>query len=218
MSFSFLQLSFSISFPGKNIKNKNRLSVYRFQTVFAPSLAPISLLPPYGSTLTLNPLLSCSLLRAPRGGWIGDPVKTLTYSHKNLLRVSTIIAKWLKERSCTTITEKTQRFIPWFGQVQNLPTSTLWRPNGRGLQSTPLKRSKDPLEYHGVLPCLSLSHLRGISTNWSLSPLHLRFTKKHGVREGSNTHKSTAKRAHTRPRFELKDYLTVSHKNGARIT
>jgi hypothetical protein len=53
-----------------------------------------------------------------------------------------------------TITEKTQRFIPWFGQVQNLPTSTLWRPNGRGLQSTPLKRSKDPLEYHGVFALL----------------------------------------------------------------
>jgi hypothetical protein len=33
--------------------------------------------------------------------------------------------------------------------------STLWRPNGRGLQSTPLKRSKDPLEYHGVLLCFS---------------------------------------------------------------
>jgi hypothetical protein len=32
-----------------------------------------------------------------------------------------------------------------------LAYSTLWRPNGRGLQSTPLKRSKDPLEYHGVL-------------------------------------------------------------------
>ena len=77
-----------------------------------------------------------------------------------------------------------------------LAYSTLWRPNGRGLQSTPLKRSKDPLEYHGVLLCLSLSHLQGISTNWSLSPLHLRFTKKHGVREGSNTHKSTAKHAH----------------------
>ena len=72
-----------------------------------------------------------------------------------------------------------------------LAYSTLWRPNGRGLQSTPLKRSKDPLEYHGVLPCLSLSHLRGISTNWSLSPLQLRFTKKHGVREGSNTHKTS---------------------------
>jgi hypothetical protein len=32
-----------------------------------------------------------------------------------------------------------------------LAYSTLWRPNGRGLQSTPLKRSKDLLEYHGVL-------------------------------------------------------------------
>jgi hypothetical protein len=31
-----------------------------------------------------------------------------------------------------------------------LAYSTLWRPNGRGLQSTPLKRSKDTLEYHGV--------------------------------------------------------------------
>ena len=78
-----------------------------------------------------------------------------------------------------------------------LAYSTLWRPNGRGLQSTPLKRSKDPLEYHSILPCLSLSHLRGISTNWSLSPLHLRFTKKHGVREGSNTHTNPQRNAHT---------------------
>jgi hypothetical protein len=41
--------------------------------------------------------------------------------------------------------------------VQPRPTlaySMLWRPNGRGLQSTPLKRSKDPLEYHGVLLAL----------------------------------------------------------------
>ena len=37
----------------------------------------------------------------------------------------------------------------------------------------------------------------------------MRFTKKYGVREGSNTHKSTAKCAHTRPRIELKDYLKV---------
>jgi hypothetical protein len=65
-----------------------------------------------------------------------------------------------------------------------LAYSTLWRPSGRGLQSTPLKQSKDPLEYHGVLLCFSLTRLRGISTTWSLSPLHLMFTKKHGVREG----------------------------------
>jgi hypothetical protein len=35
-----------------------------------------------------------------------------------------------------------------------LAYSMLWCPNGRGLQSTHLKRSKDPLEYHGVLLCL----------------------------------------------------------------
>jgi hypothetical protein len=35
---------------------------------------------------------------------------------------------------------------------------------------------------------LFLSRSRGISTTWSLSPLHLKFTKKHGVREGWATH------------------------------
>ena len=69
-----------------------------------------------------------------------------------------------------------------------LAYSMLWRPNGRGLQSTPLKRSKDPLEYHSVLLTFSQSRLRGISTTWSLSPLHLRFTRKHGVREELATH------------------------------
>jgi hypothetical protein len=79
-----------------------------------------------------------------------------------------------------------------------LAYSTLWRPNGRGLHSTPLKRSKDQLEYHGVLLCLSISRLRGISTTWSLSPLHLRFTKKYGVREGmSNTHKTSKDQSNT---------------------
>ena len=139
-----------------------------------------------------------------------------------MLSVSTSMAKWL-ERSQNTITtrDQTQRWHGGYPVVRpstKLAYSTLWRPNGRGLQSTPLKRSKDPLEYHGVLLAFSQSRLRGISTTWSLSPLHLKFTKKHGVREGSNTHKSTAKCAHTRPRIELKDYLTVSHKNRARIT
>ena len=73
-----------------------------------------------------------------------------------------------------------------------LAYSTLWRPNGRGLQSTPLKRSKDPLEYHGVLLAFSQSRLRGISTTWSLSPLQKMFTENHGVRKGmSNTHKTS---------------------------
>jgi hypothetical protein len=78
--------------------------------------------------------------------------------------------------------------------VQPSPTlaySTLWRPNGRGLQSTPFKRSKDPLEYHSVLLCFTISHLRGISTTWSLSPLHFDDHKEARSKGGmSNTHKT----------------------------
>ena len=79
-----------------------------------------------------------------------------------------------------------------------LAYSTLWRPNGRGLQSTPLKRSKDPLEYHGVLLAFSQSRLRGISTTWSLSPLQKMFTENHGAREGmSNAHKTSKDQSNT---------------------
>jgi hypothetical protein len=51
----------------------------------------------------------------------------------------------------------TMIFITWFGQVEHLATSTLWRPNGRGLHSTPFKWSNDPLEYHGFLPYIRCS-------------------------------------------------------------
>jgi hypothetical protein len=72
-----------------------------------------------------------------------------------------------------------------------LAYSTLWRPNGRGLHSTPFKWSNDQLEYHGVFLSFSFSRLRGISTTWSLSPLQLMITKKHGSKGGkSNTHKT----------------------------
>ena len=119
-------------------------------------------------------------------------MKLENLSHKTWLIVSTIIAKWL-ERSQNTITTRnqSQRWHGGYPVVRPRPTlaySMLWRPNGRGLQSTPLKRSKDQLEYHGVLLCLSISRLRGISTTWSLSPLHLRFTKKYRVREELATH------------------------------
>jgi hypothetical protein len=72
-----------------------------------------------------------------------------------------------------------------------LAYSTLWRPNGRGLQSTPLKRSKDPLEYHGVLLCL-LYPAREESPQLGASrPYNLTFTKKHGSKAGmSNAHKT----------------------------
>jgi hypothetical protein len=47
----------------------------------------------------------------------------------------------------------------------------LWRPNGRGLHSTPFKRSNDQLKYHSVFIFEYSSRLRGISTSWSLLPL-----------------------------------------------
>src|SRR5688500_5846037 len=95
-----------------------------------------------------------------------------------------------------------------------LSYSTLWRPNGRGLQSTPLKRSKDPLEYHGVLLCFTISRLRGISTTRSLSPLHFDVHKEARSKGGmSNTHETQnhSKYAHTRPRLELKRRSRGSH-------
>jgi hypothetical protein len=110
-------------------------------------------------------------------------VKLENLSHKTWLIVSTIIAKWLdRNPQQNTITNKnqSQRWHGSYPVVRPRPTlaySTLWRPNGRGLQSTPLKWSKDSLEYHGVLLAFSQSRLRGISTTWSLSPLHLKFTK-----------------------------------------
>jgi hypothetical protein len=72
-----------------------------------------------------------------------------------------------------------------------LAYSTLWRPNGRGLQSTPLKRSKDPLEYHDVLLCLLYPACEESPQLGASRPYNLMFTKKHGSKAGmSNAHKT----------------------------
>jgi hypothetical protein len=72
-----------------------------------------------------------------------------------------------------------------------LAYSTLWRPNGRGLHSTPLKRSKDPLEYHGVLLCLLYPACEESPQLGASRPYNLMFTKKHGCKDGmSNAHKT----------------------------
>ena len=72
-----------------------------------------------------------------------------------------------------------------------LAYSTLWRPNGRGLHSTPFKRSKDPLEYHGVL--LSLYYIPLARNLHNLEPLALTLDvhKEARSKEGmSNAHKT----------------------------
>jgi hypothetical protein len=72
-----------------------------------------------------------------------------------------------------------------------LDYSTLWHPNERGLQSTPLKRSKDPLEYHSVLLCLLYPTCEESPQLEDSRPYNLMFTKKHGSKAGmSNAHKT----------------------------
>jgi hypothetical protein len=72
-----------------------------------------------------------------------------------------------------------------------LAYSTLWRPNGRGLHSTPLKWSKDPLEYHGVLLCLLCPACEESPQLGASRPYNLTFTKKHKSKDGmSNAHKT----------------------------
>jgi hypothetical protein len=93
----------------------------------------------------------------------------------------------------TTI-RSTQIGIVVYPVVRPSPTlaySTLWRPNGRGLHSTPLKRSKDPLEYHGVLLCLLYPACEESPQLGASRPYNLMFTKKHGSKAGmSNAHKT----------------------------
>jgi hypothetical protein len=71
-----------------------------------------------------------------------------------------------------------------------LPISTLWRPDGRGLHSTPFKRSNDQLDYHDFLP-YSLSPVceesPKVGASRPYSDDHKRNTE---VREESNTHKT----------------------------
>ena len=96
-----------------------------------------------------------------------------------------------------------------YPMVRPRPTlaySTLWRPNGRGLQSTPLKRSKDQLEYHVVALLFLIPFARNLHNLEPLA-LTLEIHKEHGAREGLATHtrhKDHSKYAHTRPRLKLK--------------
>ena len=101
-----------------------------------------------------------------------------------------------------------------------LAYSTLWRPNGRGLQSTPLKRSKDPLEYHGVLLCLLYPACEESPQLGASRPYNMMFTKKHGVREGWATHTRHKIRATIRTQVTTRALNTtqrVLYSNGALV-
>jgi hypothetical protein len=96
-------------------------------------------------------------------------------------------------------------FISWFGQVKHLPTSMLWRPNGRGWYSTPFKWFNDPLEYHDFLPytCFPVceespqvgaSHPYKVDHNKST---RVREGKKH-AQESQQSHAHKSRREHTK--------------------
>jgi hypothetical protein len=79
-----------------------------------------------------------------------------------------------------------------------LAYSTLWRPNGRRLHSTPFKWSYDQLEYHGVFLSL-LSPVREESPQLRVSrPYNWWSQRSTEVRKGRATHIRLKARAQTR--------------------
>jgi hypothetical protein len=98
--------------------------------------------------------------------------------------------------------------------------STLWHPNGQGLHSTPLKRSKDPLEYHGVLLCLLYPACEESPQLGASRPYNLMFTKKHGSKDGMSNALKTQNQSTTRTQVTTRAHNTtqrVLYSNGALV-
>jgi hypothetical protein len=81
----------------------------------------------------------------------------------------------------------TQRFLS-LGQVEHLPTSMLWRPNGRGLHSTLFKRSNDPLKYHNFLPFSRCSLCEESPQVRVSHPYKIDLNENHKSKGGKETH------------------------------
>jgi hypothetical protein len=102
-----------------------------------------------------------------------------------------------------------------------LAYSTLWHPNGRGLQSTPLKQSKDPLEYHGVLLLLYyIPHARNLHNTEPLALTIWCSQRSTEVRLGWATHtrhKIRAQHTHTSHNLSSQHNPKSSYSNGALV-
>jgi hypothetical protein len=82
-----------------------------------------------------------------------------------------------------------QWFIPWFGQVQHFPTPRCGVPMDEGCNQPLSSGPKTHLNTTVFCFHFTISHLRGISTTWSLSPLHFDVHKEARSKGGmSNTH------------------------------
>ena len=84
-----------------------------------------------------------------------------------------------------------QWFIPWFGQVQHLPTPRCGVPTDEGCNQPLSSGPKTHLNTTVFCFHFTISRLRGISTTWSLSPLHFEVHKEARSKGGmSNAHKT----------------------------
>jgi hypothetical protein len=95
--------------------------------------------------------------------------------------------------------QETRQFLS-HGSVKHnmLAYSMLWRPNVRGLHSTPLKWSKDQTWVPRFSLYLTISQLLGISTNLILTPYtsdHNQNRSKGGTRIRTQEHNAAT--AHT---------------------
>jgi hypothetical protein len=126
-------------------------------------------------------------------------------------------------QNTTTTRRSTQIGTVVYPVVRPSPTlaySTLWRPNGRGLHSTPLKRSKDPLEYHGIFLCLLYPTCEESSQLGASRPYNLMFTKKHISKDGMSNTLKTQNQSTTRTQVTTRAHNTtqrVLYSNGALV-
>ena len=133
-----------------------------------------------------------------------------------MLSVSTIIAKWLERSHNKTQyhkrsnTEMTQWFIPWFGQVQNLPTPRCGVPTDESC--TQLLSSDPMINLSTTVLCFSflIAFARNLHNLESLAltlEVHKEAQSK-GEKQHTQIH---SKSAHTRPRIELTRLSQSSH-------
>jgi hypothetical protein len=106
-----------------------------------------------------------------------------------------------------------QWFIPWFGQVQHLPTPRCGVPTDEGCNQPLSSGPKTHLNTMVFCFHFTISPLRGISTTWSLSPLHFDDHKETRSKEGmSNTR--TRHKIRVTPRTQV---ATRAHNTTRRV-
>jgi len=113
-----------------------------------------------------------------------------------------------------------QWFIPWFGQVQHLPTPRCGVPTDEGCNQPLSSGPKTHLNTTMFCFALLYSVCEESPQLGASRPYTLKFTKKHGVREGWATHTRHEIRVPTRTQVTTRAHNTtrrVHNSNGALV-